>query len=320
MRIIVEGPDNAGKTTLVKYLSAKLGIPIVPGRGPAIDEAEINARVTEFHGINRGIFDRHPCVSQPIYNEFRHAPEIRSSLIAEFYEDERNVFVFCRGRPTLSGHELNEKDERLDFDGRAHKDLVKVHHLDICMSYNKWGLAYANVMFRIGDSMERIAQLLDTFDPVADIEAFHRKFDLTYDGLPRALPQDLLNFRYKFLHEEVEEYHLHARNALIERSLNDTFPEAYAFELEHALDGLVDNVYVAIGTSYLHGFNFKEAWRRVQEANMKKIRALRESDSKRGSTYDVVKPEGWTPPSHRDLVEENDISTKVDKSMSDPVT
>jgi predicted HAD superfamily Cof-like phosphohydrolase len=39
-----------------------------------------------------------------------------------------------------------------------------------------------------------------------------------------------------------------------------------------------------------------ELWADVQRANMSKERALREADSKRGSTYDVIKPAGWVPP------------------------
>lgn len=39
-----------------------------------------------------------------------------------------------------------------------------------------------------------------------------------------------------------------------------------------------------------------ELWADVQRANMSKERALKASDSKRGSTYDVIKPAGWIPP------------------------
>ena len=65
------------------------------------------------------------------------------------------------------------------------------------------------------------------------------------------------------------------------------------------LDALVDLVYVALGTAYLHGFGpqkFNEAWRRVHEKNMEKIRAPSADHSKRGSAFDVIKPAGWTPP------------------------
>jgi predicted HAD superfamily Cof-like phosphohydrolase len=140
-------------------------------------------------------------------------------------------------------------------------------------------------------------------DLMADIAAFHKKFSLEYDGPPRQLPTDLLNFRVKFLKEELREYEDDA-NACACHLLTDKTDHANTTHLlEKQLDALVDLVYVALGTAYLQGFDFNEAWRRVQDANMAKVRAFREADSKRGSTYDVVKPEGWEPPSHTDLVE-----------------
>ena len=75
-----------------------------------------------------------------------------------------------------------------------------------------------------------------------------------------------------------------------------------AEELKEKLDALVDLVYFALGTAYLHGFNFNEAWKRVHAANMKKIRAEKKGDSKRKSTFDVVKPAGWIVPDLSDLV------------------
>lgn len=41
---------------------------------------------------------------------------------------------------------------------------------------------------------------------------------------------------------------------------------------------------------------FVECWQEVQRANMSKVRAARPADSKRGSGFDVIKPEGWQPP------------------------
>lgn len=126
---------------------------------------------------------------------------------------------------------------------------------------------------------------MDSF--VEDIRDFHEKFRLEYDGPPRELPFKLFMFRAKFLGEELDEYNLAVGSG----------------DLAKQLDSLVDLVYVAIGTAYLHGFNFNEAWRRVHEANMNKVRAMRVEESVRGSAeYDVVKPPGWSPPSLEDLV------------------
>ena len=62
-------------------------------------------------------------------------------------------------------------------------------------------------------------------------------------------------------------------------------------EIEY-LDGLVDLVYVAIGTAYLHGYDFDKAFRRVHYANMKKERGTTD----RHGRFDVVKPQGWVAP------------------------
>jgi predicted HAD superfamily Cof-like phosphohydrolase len=59
---------------------------------------------------------------------------------------------------------------------------------------------------------------------------------------------------------------------------------------------------ICIETSHNSGWDFEEGWRRVHAANMAKVRAERPGDSKRGSTFDVVKPEGWTAPDLSDLV------------------
>lgn len=119
-----------------------------------------------------------------------------------------------------------------------------------------------------------------------DISDFHVKFGNDYSGKPRNLPDDLLNFRVRFLEEELTEYK-HA---------------AISEDLEGQLDALVDLVYVAIGTAYLQGFNFQEAWKRVHAANMRKVRATDAAQSKRGHSSDVVKPVGWEAPDLSDLV------------------
>lgn len=116
-----------------------------------------------------------------------------------------------------------------------------------------------------------------------DIEAFHIKYQLQYKDRPRFLPEELARFRARFIEEELDEYIL-------------------ATTLEDKFDALIDLVYVALGTAYLHGFDFEEGWNRVHAANMAKVRAQMADESKRGTKFDVVKPEGWTPPDLSDLV------------------
>jgi predicted HAD superfamily Cof-like phosphohydrolase len=157
------------------------------------------------------------------------------------------------------------------------------------------------------------APKVQVFDPLADIEEFHTKFDLPALHPMGALDKETMEFRRKFLQEEIDEWWKHQCAAYDEttRPLLDRDEANYAYHLEEALDGLVDLAYVLFGTVYLHGFGpvFAEAWRRVHEGgNMTKVRAaLDGSNSKRGSSLDVVKPAGWEKPTHSDLVEYNDI-------------
>lgn len=136
-----------------------------------------------------------------------------------------------------------------------------------------------------------------------DMRQFHEKFGLSYNDGPRDLPEDLKKFRVGFLVEELCEYvsdhplfHKIVKSAVVGEVGMTAQP------LEKQLDALVDLVYVALGTAYLQGFDFSTAWNRVHTANMAKVRALREVDSKRGSIYDVVKPQNWTAPDLSDLV------------------
>lgn len=70
---------------------------------------------------------------------------------------------------------------------------------------------------------------------------------------------------------------------------------------EDQLDALVDLIYVAMGGITATGADFDEAWRRVQRANMAKVKATSAKQSKRGNPHDVIKPEGWEPPVLTDL-------------------
>lgn len=153
------------------------------------------------------------------------------------------------------------------------------------------------------NAVERVS--LPRPDFLLDIIEFHEKFGINYEGKPRVLPYDLADFRSRFNLEELTEWRQHAGAALID--LTDS-QSMIPYRLEEMLDAHVDQFYVLLGTVYLQGLLpvFEEAWRRVHAANMAKVRAQPDgSDSKRGSAYDVVKPEGWVAPDHSDLVQDH---------------
>jgi hypothetical protein len=120
-----------------------------------------------------------------------------------------------------------------------------------------------------------------------DLNKFIDKFKIPY-GKGLIISTDITNFRLTCIQEEVDEL-------------------AYAIEAGDEagiLDALVDLIYFAFGTVKVFGFAkvFATAWARVHAANMRKVPVERASQSKRGSCYDVVKPEGWIAPDLHDLV------------------
>lgn len=141
-------------------------------------------------------------------------------------------------------------------------------------------------------------------DNFADVGDFHRRFGLTavnHEGVrPRRPDPELLEFRVKFLCEELQEF---MEGMGVDFGTFDLFKRlpmiSHDRHVDHAqmFDALIDLVYVALGTAHLLGYPWPHGWDRVQAANMAKVRAKADgSDSKRGSSFDVVKPEGWTPP------------------------
>jgi predicted HAD superfamily Cof-like phosphohydrolase len=126
-----------------------------------------------------------------------------------------------------------------------------------------------------------------------DVGEFHGRFGLPVvvesEGKfgPRPVDDELYEFRRKFMQEELDE-----------------FAEGWD-EQDHAkmFDALIDLVYVAMGTAHLFGYPWQEGWQKVQAANMSKVRAASPEQSKRQSTWDVVKPPGWQPPDIEGLLQ-----------------
>lgn len=116
----------------------------------------------------------------------------------------------------------------------------------------------------------------------AEVHAFHVKFGLLPPPVPTLLNRETLMLRGLLMAEERSEF----------MSAHDDG------DLAGAADALIDLAYVVMGTAVLMGLPWQELWNRVHHANMRKVRAERAQDSKRGSTLDVIKPSGWEPPDH----------------------
>lgn len=138
-----------------------------------------------------------------------------------------------------------------------------------------------------------------TVKQMLDIHEFMVKLGLEQNGPPMQLPPMLERLRIELLKEEVREYII----ATEQGSLEDQF------------DALIDLVYVALGTAYLHGFPFAKGWDEVHAANMRKERGV----TKRGLTHDAMKPPGWKPPDLASILQEaeNAIARGFEETTAD---
>ena len=117
---------------------------------------------------------------------------------------------------------------------------------------------------------------------VNDIEDMHTRFGVNekvrkFDA--EKLKQ-FLEFRVKFLEEELNE---------LKDNMNNP---------EEIVDALIDLCVVAIGTLDAFGVDGQQAWDEVHRANMNKQVGIKASRPNPLGLPDLIKPEGWTPPSH----------------------
>lgn len=152
MNIIIEGPDNSGKSTLARYIASHVPRPILFSEGPEKFPGEINDRIRRYERYRNVIFDRHPCVSQPIYGKIRRNTEVEHELLLRFY-DARPLFIYCRGRG-LETHVVK------DHDTPEHVEAVNRNHEWLCRQYDEWAVQHAHIWYRVGDSMERVLNLV----------------------------------------------------------------------------------------------------------------------------------------------------------------
>jgi hypothetical protein len=157
--IVVEGVDNSGKSTLVRSLSSMLPtFQIQVSEGPPKFAGEMDQRVGKYMGYPKNIiFDRHPCVSQPIYGQMRsHKDDIAPELIKSFYE-MKPLFIYCDplGRG-LTTHVVK------DDETPEHIAAVQSEYIRLLASYREWAINYATITYRIGDPMKRILKMVET--------------------------------------------------------------------------------------------------------------------------------------------------------------
>lgn len=153
--IIIEGPDNAGKSTLAELIKIATHRLVVPSEGPEKYPGEVSDRVRRYMAEHQGvIYDRHPCVSQSIYSLVKNNTPVDEELVKKFYEG-KPLLIYCRpiGKG-LDGHVVKEHDQE-DFLNSLEKNYDRVVE-----EYDLWGLRRAAIIYRIGDDTSRVLNFI----------------------------------------------------------------------------------------------------------------------------------------------------------------
>jgi hypothetical protein len=149
MLIVIEGVDATGKSTLAQHLSDVLGrIAVIPSEGPPRFPGEINMRLERYSTYDDVIFDRHPAISQLIYQQIRptHEP-IDDFYIKQFYE-RQPLFIYC----DPGDHHSMERHRRSTHDTDEHITLINIHFPKLISFYRMWAVRHAQLWYRIGDN------------------------------------------------------------------------------------------------------------------------------------------------------------------------
>lgn len=120
--------------------------------------------------------------------------------------------------------------------------------------------------------------------------------------------QDITDMHAKFgVHEwfkqnkhdkELMSKYLRFRLSMCEEELLETLKAWAEGDAEEIVDGLIDLCVFAIGTLDVFGVDANLAWDRVYEANMAKSPGVKLGRPNPFGLPDLIKPEGWTAPSH----------------------
>ena len=132
---------------------------------------------------------------------------------------------------------------------------------------------------------------------VKDINEMHHKFGVreVVNKFDKDKLEAFLKFRIDFLQEELDEM----RNAVVDFQSGKIDGTKAA---DDTVDALIDLCVVAIGTLDAFDVNAYTAWDRVHYKNMEKEVGIKASRPNPLGLPDLIKPEGWTAPTHEDNV------------------
>lgn len=157
MNIILEGPDATGKSTLADRIKKSLGWGVVSSEGPEKSPGEMVQRVSRYLSQypSHTIFDRHPCVSDPIYGKYRaDGSPLPAAMVSSLYS-MRPLFIYCRPH---NGHAYPHILK--PHDTPDHQAMIRQRADEIAKDYDAWALEHAHIFYRIGDPVHPLMSFI----------------------------------------------------------------------------------------------------------------------------------------------------------------
>jgi len=163
--VVLEGPDNSGKSTLANKIALVRGSIIVSSEGREKFKGEINERVKRYHDTYSGknvVFDRHPAVSQGMYAILNPNTPVDYDLAKQFY-DMNPLFIYCRPdvEKGMEGHVADKPGDTPEY-----LSLVSENFKPLTAAYDLWALKKAHIIYRIGDDVDQLINLINGAIPV----------------------------------------------------------------------------------------------------------------------------------------------------------
>ena len=100
--------------------------------------------------------------------------------------------------------------------------------------------------------------------------------------------------------KDLMDKYLRFRLSMCKEELDETLAAVATKDPEEIVDGLIDLCVFAIGTLDVFNVDAHKAWDSVYKANMSKSPGVKEGRPNPFGLPDLIKPDGWTAPSHED--------------------
>lgn len=146
MIIILEGPDNTGKTTLGRLLCNSTGIPFKESEGREKYMGEMSERISRWLTYDNMILDRHPVISQEIYATIDPERYMPTDLQKNALLMKDKFIIYCQGNPStgMEGH-VDDKQDCTDY-----LNALNGGYPQMCEVYDQWARFNADMIYRKG--------------------------------------------------------------------------------------------------------------------------------------------------------------------------